>query len=782
MEAGRPLRLTEKRRGDAEPAPDQLELARRLWLDFDGGGYTVTDEIQGVVRRSARLEMGAAAELGRVAIDGRDQVITRVEGSTQSGVEVPRGALQLRADSRLPGGRSLPAVGWDHDFQSLRAVLHLPPGWRIVHALGVDASPDTWLARWTLLDLFAVLILAAAFFRLWGSRWGALALVGLALTWTEPRAPHWAWAAVLAGEALLRALPRAPLPPVRASRAAGPRRRAGAARPRVDSFRRSTGPGGALPESRARRRSLRSLRARPAARIANTSSRLCGQGGAGHARDGSGIQGGVHRRGAARAGRGPLFAAELRARSDGASHHGPRAPGLGVARRIAPVERSGRSRTAPRPPPDSPARESHSRLRARRTDRGPARLRTAGRRGQRLDRGRSGRSRDGPGRARARDSRRRPRRHPPLGAPGRAAQAPARSPGVLAALRHRGTPRPRRLAGHAARAPRGRRRGGDRDSAARGRAELDPGAGRRRRPAGRRSKAQPRRSPVGVSRARSPPDPRRRRAPRSRFDRLPAAAPAAFRRGAGVRLDRPRRARGRHRGAEPAARAHPRAGRDARAHPRAGRAARLRASRALPRPGSRVARRDGGGACLPRRHGTRARGAAARGRVGHHAGHPHRAGPGAAQHGAGCLARRLELDPHARAEPHPARAGGRSVRGSVAPRRASGLARRSRRLPARPPAFARGRAHSRVAAVARRSPRAAHRPPAGCRGRYRDHRRDPAVSDAGAARHRGGAPNPPAQQPRRSARRSPAGRRGAPARRDRWRRNARSARKGARSA
>ncbi len=217
MEPGRALRLVEKRRGDADPAPDQLSLSRVLWLDFDGGGYTAHDQIQGVVRRSTRLEMAPPTELGRVALGGRDQLITRLEESGQSGVEVSKGSIELSADSRIPedGGwlaRTLPAVAWDQDLQALAAELELPPGWRLLHAGGVDRAATSWIERWTLLDLFAVLILSAVFFRLWGAFWGGLALLGLALTWTEPGAPHWAWAAVLAGEALGRALPEGRFP------------------------------------------------------------------------------------------------------------------------------------------------------------------------------------------------------------------------------------------------------------------------------------------------------------------------------------------------------------------------------------------------------------------------------------------------------------------------------------------------------------------------------------------------------------------------------------------
>jgi hypothetical protein len=208
MEPGRALRLLERRRGDEDPAPDALRLVRTWWLDFDGGGYTVSDRIQGVIRRSTRLEMGPATRLGRVAIGGRDQLITRLEDAASMGIEVPQGTIDLAADSRVEtGGPLLSAVGWDHDFQALQGVLHLPPGWRLFHASGVDRATRTWLNRWTLLDLFLVLVISMAFFRLWGPVWGGLALLTLSLSYTEGRAPQWAWVAVLTGEALWRVLP-----------------------------------------------------------------------------------------------------------------------------------------------------------------------------------------------------------------------------------------------------------------------------------------------------------------------------------------------------------------------------------------------------------------------------------------------------------------------------------------------------------------------------------------------------------------------------------------------
>ena len=73
MSPGDTLRLVEKRRGNQDPAPDQLALERTWWLDFDGAGYTVHDELTGTLQRSWRLEASLPTILGRVAIGGQNR-------------------------------------------------------------------------------------------------------------------------------------------------------------------------------------------------------------------------------------------------------------------------------------------------------------------------------------------------------------------------------------------------------------------------------------------------------------------------------------------------------------------------------------------------------------------------------------------------------------------------------------------------------------------------------------------------------------------------------------
>lgn len=204
------MKLIEQHRGDAERLPDQLDLSREMWLDFDGGGYTISDHITGTLSRTWRLEVNPGTELGRVAMDSKDLFITRstLEGVERAGVELRQGRVNLTADSRLLSHfGQVPAVSWNIDFHKVVTSLNLPPGWRLFHISGADEAPDTWLRHWTLLDLFLVLLITLAVARLFGLRWGALALLGLALSLPEHNSPRWVWLAVLAAEALYRVLP-----------------------------------------------------------------------------------------------------------------------------------------------------------------------------------------------------------------------------------------------------------------------------------------------------------------------------------------------------------------------------------------------------------------------------------------------------------------------------------------------------------------------------------------------------------------------------------------------
>jgi hypothetical protein len=209
VRVGDTVELVEKQRGDSKPIPDQLSLKRHFWLDFDGKGYSVQDRVTGTMTRGWRLEMAPPAQLGRVSVNGQDQFITRLTETGNAGVEVRRGQINLVADSRLEKNvTQLPAVGWAHDFQQVSAILHLPPGWRLLNATGVDDVPGMLLKKWDLMNLFIVLIMAVAVGKLWRWRWGILTLFTMILLSHETGAPpYWVWLNIIAALALLRVLP-----------------------------------------------------------------------------------------------------------------------------------------------------------------------------------------------------------------------------------------------------------------------------------------------------------------------------------------------------------------------------------------------------------------------------------------------------------------------------------------------------------------------------------------------------------------------------------------------
>ena len=202
------IRFETLRRGDSDPAPDQLHLFRTWWLDFDGTGVTQKDRITGTLSRQWFLAMNPPGILGKVAIEGTDQLITAHGPEGKAGVELRQGQLVLDADSRIDSSlRRIPAAGWDHGFQSASGVLNLPPGWKLFAAGGVEVTPAPWVERWSLLDFFLVLVTAMAVTRLKSFAWGALALVTLTIIYHEPGAPQAVWLSLLAAIALVRVLP-----------------------------------------------------------------------------------------------------------------------------------------------------------------------------------------------------------------------------------------------------------------------------------------------------------------------------------------------------------------------------------------------------------------------------------------------------------------------------------------------------------------------------------------------------------------------------------------------
>lgn len=214
-EAAQTLALKVSRRGETEPAPNNLSLRRQWWLDIDGLGLTSRDELSGDMHQGWRLASQGGWALGRAAVNDRDQLITASadakngsDAKTGNGIELRNGNVKVQADLRLADHRGpIAAVGWQADVQSLHTTLHLPPGWTLLGADGVDKLPTTWTDSWTLLDFFFVLMLGLGFGKLLGKGWGALTIATLVVCHGESEAPSGIWLAALLGLGLLAALP-----------------------------------------------------------------------------------------------------------------------------------------------------------------------------------------------------------------------------------------------------------------------------------------------------------------------------------------------------------------------------------------------------------------------------------------------------------------------------------------------------------------------------------------------------------------------------------------------
>lgn len=208
MRGGDTFAVNVIRRGNPELEPNALNMQKTVWLDFDGEGFTVNDQITGSLTSGWRLNAHAETQLGQVMVSGVPQFITRLPGQAEMGVELRQGQVQLSADSRIEQQTGeLNAVGWNADFQSARTVLNLPPGWRLFSVSGVDNVPNTWISQWNLLDLFMVLVIVLVVRSLWGNAWGIAALFMLVAMWHEPGAPRYVWLNILVAVALLRVIP-----------------------------------------------------------------------------------------------------------------------------------------------------------------------------------------------------------------------------------------------------------------------------------------------------------------------------------------------------------------------------------------------------------------------------------------------------------------------------------------------------------------------------------------------------------------------------------------------
>ncbi|HEY2683412.1 MAG TPA: hypothetical protein VGI93_07890 [Steroidobacteraceae bacterium] len=206
--AGSGVKIVEHSRGGLAQESNHLTLVRQLYLDFSHAGYTAVDDISGQMRTGWRLDMQPPFALAHASSETSDQLVTTGEPPSSTGIEIRFPAVKLATVARVnKAGGSIPATGWSERFEQVSGALILPPGHRLIAALGADQAPQAWIERWSLLDIFLVLMITALAFRFTGAGLALVAFIGTALSHQENTLLAWLLLLCLASLVLHRQVP-----------------------------------------------------------------------------------------------------------------------------------------------------------------------------------------------------------------------------------------------------------------------------------------------------------------------------------------------------------------------------------------------------------------------------------------------------------------------------------------------------------------------------------------------------------------------------------------------
>lgn len=207
LSAGEALSVEERSRGLAVVGSTRLRLQREIWLDFHGGGANVRDLVNGRMESGFRLDLAEPFVLARATAGGGPVLVTAGKETGWRGVELRDPDVRLATSGRVdrrPG--ALPVSGWQSPMEHVAWRLHLPPGRELVAAPGADVSREAWVSRWTVMDVFLVLITALLGWRLLGPTGGGITLAFLGLSYQESMGPLWCLLALFALARLRRAV------------------------------------------------------------------------------------------------------------------------------------------------------------------------------------------------------------------------------------------------------------------------------------------------------------------------------------------------------------------------------------------------------------------------------------------------------------------------------------------------------------------------------------------------------------------------------------------------
>lgn len=191
---GSTLRLVNERRGDPNPKPSLFNIAREVWLGFDGSSMVVVDEIYANVQSESRI--GADYDLGSVSVDGANRLVTYLDADSKSeaGITLHPSERRVEAVSLLDSRSEFAANGWLIDAGSLNVNLNVPPGWKLLWTSGVDLVDESWLsAWWNLWDIFICVLIVVVLYRIGGIPVAIVVSIAILLAYQQHAAPAIGW-------------------------------------------------------------------------------------------------------------------------------------------------------------------------------------------------------------------------------------------------------------------------------------------------------------------------------------------------------------------------------------------------------------------------------------------------------------------------------------------------------------------------------------------------------------------------------------------------------------
>jgi len=171
---------------------DSLALSRQMWLSFDGDVFYFFDKISGNKSKDWRVNTLQNYQLTQLSNHGKQRLITFDE-KQRTGAEIRTPQLDISAGGEVAYSDMNHASGWEMNFSATNVALNIPPGRKLVAVSGADASFGDWVSRWSLIDLFVVLVSVALVFKLFGLIPALFAVVTLGLGYFETGMPVFLW-------------------------------------------------------------------------------------------------------------------------------------------------------------------------------------------------------------------------------------------------------------------------------------------------------------------------------------------------------------------------------------------------------------------------------------------------------------------------------------------------------------------------------------------------------------------------------------------------------------